>query len=261
MPRRIWRQHTHPWSGDQRTRLQSPARTRMPAACSLTRCISHPTDVMFSIVGASPPWPQVVPTQFKKPVCPVARRLRGPSPAELRQNCRGLPAERVCTPRRSRGGEICTMWPWKWQRTEGVDLPWLLVATNFPRCNKIFQYTANPTWGDIFECCFKAQSSKLEHLFSLKRGKKDFRALSFRKCHPKWDWLYCLVETYIYFRGQSRDDFICSLKPYLHLQTACSKVITWWHRLNTSSRLEPQNMTLCVWVLRVFVDFDRYASE
>jgi len=37
----------------------------------------------------------------------------------------------------------------------------------------------------------KAQSSKLERLFSLKRGKRDFRALSFsfRKCHPRWDWL------------------------------------------------------------------------
>jgi len=39
--------------------------------------------------------------------------------------------------------------------------------------------TANPTWGDIFECCFKAQSSNLERLFSLKRGKRDVRALSF----------------------------------------------------------------------------------
>jgi len=38
---------------------------------------------------------------------------------------------------------------------------------------------ANPTWGDIFECCFKAQSSKLDRLFSLKRGKRDVRALSF----------------------------------------------------------------------------------
>jgi len=36
---------------------------------------------------------------------------------------------------------------------------------------------ANP-WGDIFESCFKAQSSKLERLFSLKRGKRDVRALS-----------------------------------------------------------------------------------
>jgi len=43
----------------------------------------------------------------------------------------------------------------------------------------IYTYTANPTWGDIFECCFKAQSSKLERLFSVKRGKRDVRALSF----------------------------------------------------------------------------------
>jgi len=41
------------------------------------------------------------------------------------------------------------------------------------------QSTANPTWGDIFECCIKAQSSKLERLFSLKCGKRDVRALSF----------------------------------------------------------------------------------
>jgi len=35
----------------------------------------------------------------------------------------------------------------------------------------VFHYscTANPAWSDIFECCFKAQSSKLERLFSLKR--------------------------------------------------------------------------------------------
>ena len=55
-------------------------------------------------------------------------------------------------------------------------------------------YTADPTWGDIFECSFKAQSSKLERLISLKRGKRDVRALSFRKCHLKWDWLYYLEQ-------------------------------------------------------------------
>jgi hypothetical protein len=48
------------------------------------------------------------------------------------------------------------------------------------------------TWGDIFESSFKVQNSNLECLFSLKRGKRDFRTLSFelwnsiRKCHPKW---------------------------------------------------------------------------
>ena len=43
----------------------------------------------------------------------------------------------------------------------------------------VYINTADPTWGDIFECCFKSQSSKLEHLFSLKRRKRDVRALSF----------------------------------------------------------------------------------
>ena len=62
------------------------------------------------------------------------------------------------------------------------------------RCSKgcqivVSQYDVQPKRGDIFECCFKAQSSKLESLFSLKRGKRDFQlwALSFRKCYPKWD--------------------------------------------------------------------------
>ena len=47
--------------------------------------------------------------------------------------------------------------------------------------SEIYLYicTANPTWGDIFESSFKAQISKLERLFSLKRGKRDVRALSF----------------------------------------------------------------------------------
>jgi len=51
----------------------------------------------------------------------------------------------------------------------------------FPAAYKIggSKVTADPTWGDIFECYFKAQSSKLERLFSLKRGKRKVRALSF----------------------------------------------------------------------------------
>ena len=42
-------------------------------------------------------------------------------------------------------------------------------ATQFTTPN-----TADPTWGDIFECCSKAQSSKLERVFSPKRGKETF---------------------------------------------------------------------------------------
>jgi len=54
------------------------------------------------------------------------------------------------------------------------------------------QSTANPTWGDILECCFKAQSSKLESLFSLKRGKRDLLALSFElsKMSPQVVYLF-----------------------------------------------------------------------
>ena len=41
------------------------------------------------------------------------------------------------------------------------------------------QSTANPNWGDIFECCFELKVQRFEILFSLKRGKRDVRALSF----------------------------------------------------------------------------------
>ena len=39
--------------------------------------------------------------------------------------------------------------------------------------------TAYHTWSHVFECCFKAQSSKFECLFSLKCGKRNVRASSF----------------------------------------------------------------------------------
>ena len=63
-----------------------------------------------------------------------------------------------------------------------TDQPCALDMCNTARSFKHLWHrsnTANPTDGDIFECCFKAQSSKLERLFSLKRGKRDVRALSF----------------------------------------------------------------------------------
>ena len=58
----------------------------------------------------------------------------------------------------------------------------------------VYICTADPTWGDIFECCFKTQSSKVERLFSLKCGKSDVRALSFEfsKMSPQMGWLYFL---------------------------------------------------------------------
>jgi hypothetical protein len=39
--------------------------------------------------------------------------------------------------------------------------------------------TADPTWGDDFESCFKAQSSKLKRLFCHVSVQRDVRALSF----------------------------------------------------------------------------------
>ena len=62
---------------------------------------------------------------------------------------------------------------WRW-----LPKKRLFSSMNGEKCSG-WKCTANPTWGDIFKCCFKAQSSKLEHLFSLKRGKRDVRALSF----------------------------------------------------------------------------------
>ena len=64
------------------------------------------------------------------------------------------------------------------------------------KCHKIvhtFDVTgiATPTWGNIFECCLKVQSSKLERLFCYISVKRAIRALSFelgksfRKCHPR----------------------------------------------------------------------------
>ena len=43
----------------------------------------------------------------------------------------------------------------------------------------MYVYTGNLTCDDIFECSFKAQSSKLKRLFSLKRGKRDVLETAF----------------------------------------------------------------------------------
>jgi len=60
-------------------------------------------------------------------------------------------------------------------------------------------WTTNQTWQLpyrkshlVFECWFKARSSKLEVSFHWNVAKETFElgALSFRKCHPKWDCLY-----------------------------------------------------------------------
>ena len=42
-------------------------------------------------------------------------------------------------------------------------------------------HTSHPTWHDIFESSFKAQSSKLERLFCHDKVKRDVEALSFER--------------------------------------------------------------------------------
>ena len=76
--------------------------------------------------------------------------------------------------------------------------------------------TATPTWGDLFESCFKAQSSKLERLFSLKRGKRDFRALSFElsKMTPQVG-LAVHVYLYVYVHGYVLDTHITCAEMYM----------------------------------------------
>ena len=64
------------------------------------------------------------------------------------------------------------------KRLPGNTQKWTLVRSWLIRVRLVHSW-ADPTWGDIFECCFKAQSSKLKCVFSLKRGKRDVRSLSF----------------------------------------------------------------------------------
>jgi len=80
---------------------------------------------------------------------------------------------------------------------------------------RICMCTANPTWGDIFECCFKAQSSKIERLFSLKRGKRDVRSLSFElsKMSTQVGLAVYLSAIYIYLSATYRR--LCAIYIYL----------------------------------------------
>jgi len=71
----------------------------------------------------------------------------------------------------------CSMYVWFRYKSK---LEWIhLDTTDFASAKCVWINTTNPTLGNIFEWCFKAQSSKFERLFSLKRGKRDVRALSF----------------------------------------------------------------------------------
>jgi len=77
------------------------------------------------------------------------------------------------------------------------------VCCSVLQCVAVYMYmcTANATWGDIFEWCFKAQSSELQRLFSLKRGNRDVGALSFElsKMTPQVGLAVCMyICIYVY---------------------------------------------------------------
>ena len=79
--------------------------------------------------------------------------------------------------------------------------------------------TANPTWEDIFECCFKAQSSKLERFFPLKRGKRDVRALCFElsKMSPQVGLAVHTIELKQHFKihiDHTKSSALCSKKDH-----------------------------------------------
>jgi len=79
----------------------------------------------------------------------------------------------------------------------------ILIRISFCEIHVCFfsmENTANPTWGDIFESSFKAQSSKVSFHWNVAKETLELWALGFRKWHPKWDWL-CLGQTQqIYLR-------------------------------------------------------------
>jgi len=62
---------------------------------------------------------------------------------------------------------------------EPLVIPLVIRCAVTPPVILLSCHTENLTRGDIFESSFRAQSSKLECLFALKRGKRDVRVLSF----------------------------------------------------------------------------------
>ena len=73
-------------------------------------------------------------------------------------------------------------------------------------------YTADPTWDDIFEFCFKAQTSKLERLLSLKRGERDVRALIFETAfeHVTPSGIDCNTSSHVSIRRVTLCNGICN---------------------------------------------------
>jgi len=94
------------------------------------------------------------------------------------------------------------------------------------------QGTANPTWGDIFECCFKTESSKLESLFSLKLVKRDLLALSFYFSKMSPEVVYLFSPSYRWWAEGSAEapdskvlpQWTLNLRVYAHTCTQTKEI-------------------------------------
>jgi len=60
-----------------------------------------------------------------------------------------------------------------------VDLIIIIIIKQRKQRHPVKLGTADPTWGDILQSCYKVQSSKLESLFCQVSVKRDVGALSF----------------------------------------------------------------------------------
>jgi len=99
--------------------------------------------------------------------------------------------------------------------------------------------TAYLSWGDIFECCFKAQSSKLERLFCHVSVKRDVRVLSFElwksfsKMSPKVGLAVHVILIGVMRVQTTQTRCLCCTVAH----TSCvSDTCTWQHTHNTGKR-------------------------
>ena len=91
-----------------------------------------------------------------------------------------------------------------------------------------YTQTAYPIWGDIFECGFKAQSSNVSFHWNVAKETFELCALSFGKCHPKWDWLYSYRYSHICSR-QFHWRHNCRLYIGIYMYTYMTTIYVYIH--------------------------------